>query len=1053
MDHDLHHDQLLSIDPDRTVAESDQAVLAVNSLPANERFIRQSLLGRGGGGSVYRAFDLKLNREVAIKVPLQCIGEERYNERMFRREVLATSRLRHPYVVTLFDFEFSESEAILVYEFIDGETLHAWIAKHPNGVEPREAADVVKKVALALQHAHSQQILHRDIKPSNILLDRKHAEVSASLEPRLADFGVAQLIHDHTRTESGASLVGTIHYIPPEVISSSTDAYSHESDVYSLGTVLYELLTGQRPFQGATVAEVLGKISRGDFSLPRHLKASIPRDLEAICLRAMARDPKHRYITAESFAQDLERFLDYRPVLARHPGAVGVVTRWVRRNPTFSSILALSAVAILAFAVLMITSNRRLAHANAEIIETNQRLSEALKSSQRALFQNEQMTYGAAMRSAAEFIDTGRLRDARNVLKQYAAGSPLEKHQDLDWQYIHGQIHRDSQPIFKASEPVYCLLARGNYIFAAGAESRITKIDIGTLKPTRRWMTNQVEVNGIAIDDETNCIFTSGDDGSIVASDVQTGDEKWRIKVFADQRAYDLVYSQKTKRLYCLGHLSTIAAIDTEKREIAKGWTSPITFGTSFFLLDDRTLLVCSKRGSLFEVDGDSGEVKHSEVIETSADLVSLAIANKHQAVIVSNKSLVVYDPTRHQILQRVPIAETPAAVVYDLVDQSYVVVMKEGGFHRYKENENGTWLVTDRWVNQGERIFQAAILPNSEGIYTTDASGAIVKWQPPLQRHVFLSGEDAGSAMSVDISFASPSPSWPQVAIGCRLGAYIHDFNRRARQPLENKTQEVTAILHRPGKLSLLSSFSYEAILLHHEDSSTGSPWNSRREVIETNSHGGLAVSRDGRWIGGASREYDTIWLKNIEQDLPIVKIDSFATHVLQILPHRDIAYWNDDLAIRYCKLSRPSESFELVRFSQVPEHMAISEDEKLIAFALSNRELRVWDSDTKSLRDDLFPHAEKISSLAFTPSGRSLVTLSVNSTLRCWNVQTGQLTLERKLLPSDPVVQVGSSSFSPDLRYVALRPDDQSVHLFRLHTDGFVPPQRADGLAPSAR
>lgn len=725
----MSHTNRTSPDEDQTVTGVEPMLLSTGNPVSPARFVRQSLLGKAGGGAVYRAFDLKLKREVAIKVPWQCSAGDRQAERTFRCEVEATSRLRHPYVVTLFDFEFNDSEAILVYEFIDGEDLASWIGKHPHGIEATEAAEVVKKIALALHHAHTQQILHRDIKPSNILLDQKHAEISASLDPRLADFGLAQLLHDHTRTESNRELVGSIHYIPPEVIRQSADAYSFESEVYSLGTVLYELLTGEKPFQGSTVAEVLQKIGKGDFALPRNINREIPRDLEAICLRAMAMEPSNRFVTAESFAQDLDRFLTHRPVLARHPGVAGIVNRWIQRNPTLSSALTLSTFALAGFVFLMVFSHQRLSAVNETISETNRRLSKALKSSQIALFHNEQMTYCAAMRTAAEFVDAGRLRDARTVLKQSGDGTELVQHRDFEWQHLQSQIQRESNVIWQTKIPLYCFASLDSSLLVGGAESQLTVLAIGTNQVVQQWNTDQGEVNAIAIDESNGMVFTSGDDGSIVAFDLHSFQEKWRVKAFTDQRANDLIYSKDNNRLYCLGHLHEIVAVDIETQTMSSHWTSPMLFSTTMRLLNESTLLVGSDRGNVCEVSLESGEILDSFLLDTETQITSMVVVDPQRVAIVTNNSLLLYDPSRNQILQTVALAETPSSLGHCVADRSYVVAMKEGGIHRFIEDKQGQVQIADRWANDGDRIYQIGTLPDGSAVITADQSGALLKW------------------------------------------------------------------------------------------------------------------------------------------------------------------------------------------------------------------------------------------------------------------------------------------------------------------------------------
>jgi len=1034
MNLDFFRDDHLTPDLEKTVTASKSAFELVSHPPIHGRFVRQSLLGRGGCGSVYRAFDLKLNREVAIKIPLQQVAGDPVAERTFRREVYVTSRLRHPYVVTLFDFEFNESEAILVYEFIDGETLHSWITKHPEGVEPNQAAEVVKKIALALQHAHSQNILHRDIKPSNILLDQTHAEFSDSLEPRLADFGLAQLLHDHTRTESNRELVGSIHYTPPEVIRRSADAYSRESDVYSLGTVLYELLTGQRPFTGSTIAEVLQKISGGDFTLPRQVNRAIPRDLEAICLRAMAIEPNNRYLTAELLAEDLERFLMHRPVIARHPGVSGILSRWIRRNPTLSSAIALSAVAITGFVLLVISSNHRLSVVNETISDTNRLLSEALKSSQLALFHNEQNSYSAAMQTAAQYIVAGRLRDARTVLNQYDEGTQLQHHRDFEWHHLRSQIQRGSKIIWQAKKPLYCIVPHDSCLIAAGAESQVTIVDSVTYQVIRQWSTNQGEVNGIAIDEAKEIIFTSGDDGSIVACDLQTGTEQWRVNAFADQRAYELVYCKDRERLYCLGHLHAIAAVDTTTRRLASNWTSPVTSGKAMRLLDESTLLVVSKRGNVFEISTENGVIVDSFLFNEETSLLNLCIVNTHQVAIATSNSLVLYDPSRNQVLQTVALVESPSSVTYDSQKRCCVVAMKEGGIHRFIEDENGKLQAADRWVNHGERLHQVIALPDGSGIVTADHSGAIRLWNGLSEDHVFVTTEDADLRMSIEMLPAASESAWPNVIVGCARGAFVYDFNHRSKSYLEKKTREVTEVKHWPGKISLLSSFSGSAIVLQHDCDDNGRILSTRRELVGINSHPLLSGSHDGRWIGGGSQANDKVWLKELKRNAPIVQISALNPHVLAILPEEDAVYWNNDTAIHFGKLSRPDKSVELVKFDHVPEKFDISADKAVIAIGLSNREVRLWDVQAKSLRCEVLSHPDEISAITFTPSSRSLLTLSINATLRCWNIQTGQLTLEKNLMPGDTNLTINSVSFTPDLRYVAFKPADRSLHMFRL-------------------
>ncbi len=347
---------------------------------------------------------------------------------------------------------------------------------------------------------------------------------------------------DHTRTESQQQLVGSIHYIAPEVIQQ-TDAYSQSSDLYALGLVLYELLTGRRAFVGTTIAEVLQRIGRSEFQMPREINPKIPRDLEAICLRAMEFLPKDRYLSAKLFADDLDRYLNHQPVLARHPGVLGLASRWLRRNPAKTAGLLTAAIAVLVFIGFIMASNQRLAAVNAALTDSNQQLAKALESSQKALFHNEQLAYCDAITTVANRIEDQRARDARSVLNIYGDGTGLAKHRDFDWYFLQNQIERPSHLVYQSPKPLYYAEILDSQIITCGADSRIAIIDGNSHQLLRRWDTRQGEVNGFSIDKLNRILYSSGDDGTIVASSLETGTENWRYKVFDDQRAYGIFFS------------------------------------------------------------------------------------------------------------------------------------------------------------------------------------------------------------------------------------------------------------------------------------------------------------------------------------------------------------------------------------------------------------------------------------------------------------------------------------------------------------------------------
>ena len=290
-------------------------------------------VGRGGQGVVFRARQKSLNRTVALKVISLGQWASKAHLKRFRREAEAAAGLDHPSIVPIYEVGERDGSCYFSMKFVEGGQLDEVVRRAPMSI--RQAAELIAKVARTVHYAHEHGILHRDIKPGNILLDAKG-------EPHLTDFGLARLVESESTVTRTLEVMGTPSYMAPEQAVGNNAAVSSATDVYGLGAVLYQLLTGQPPFAGGTTYETIKLLLDTEPRQPRLLNPKIDRDLSTICLKCLEKDPKRRYSSALALAEDLERWLKHEPILARHTGIFTRGKKWVRRNPTSALLAAIA---------------------------------------------------------------------------------------------------------------------------------------------------------------------------------------------------------------------------------------------------------------------------------------------------------------------------------------------------------------------------------------------------------------------------------------------------------------------------------------------------------------------------------------------------------------------------------------------------------------------------------------------------------------------------------------------------------------------------------------
>jgi tetratricopeptide (TPR) repeat protein len=351
------------------------------------------VLGQGGMGVVYQARDLNLQRPVALKMILAGAHAPRSLVARFLFEAEALAALHHPNIVQVYEFGEHQHCPYLAMEFVAGGSLEGRLREHR--YSPREAAGLVETLARAMSAAHQRGIIHRDLKPGNILLDvcpdgtpsREPAGSGPGLEylPKVSDFGLAKKLEEGGGTQTN-TVLGTPAYMSPEQAAGKTREVGPHSDIYSLGVILYELLTGKVPFEGESVVLTLQRVMSEIPCPPRQRAAEpIPRDLETIALKCLHKEPAKRYATAEALADDLRRFLDGEPITARPVGRLERTWKWMRRRPLGAALVGVSVTAVAAVLTLWFTYSIYLTAAHARLTAAHARAERRSQLARRAV--------------------------------------------------------------------------------------------------------------------------------------------------------------------------------------------------------------------------------------------------------------------------------------------------------------------------------------------------------------------------------------------------------------------------------------------------------------------------------------------------------------------------------------------------------------------------------------------------------------------------------------------------------------------------------------------
>ena len=480
--------EVLATHPDLETGCGDEVSLAPGqALRYFGDYLLEEEIARGGMGVVYRARQLTLDRTVAVKVLRDSVLAGGTEVDRFRREATSAAALRHRNIVGIHEIGEHEGVCFFSMDFMPGPTLGTLLADGP--LAAMQAAGILGKLASAIQHAHEAGVLHRDIKPSNVIMD-------GTGEPMLMDFGLAK----HDASDAGLTfsgqVLGTPAYMAPEQAHGQAKSAGSALDIYGLGALLYHMVTGRPPFAGESHLAVLKQVLNDEPVSAALLNPSLPRDIETICAKAMSRDAVRRYASAKEMADDLQRFLEGRPVLARPVSPAGKLWRWSLRHRALSAALVLAFMALAGLAAVLTVSNQRLS-AQGEILRDK--------------------AYAAEMAQAAQEISAHHLRHARELLARQRPSAGARDLRGLDWEILAGAVKGQQHAVIGTGQGLVRSIAitrDGTRLAVAAEGGRITLWDFairsalasvqhGKLAPTLTFSPDEQE------------LLTGGDDGLI----------------------------------------------------------------------------------------------------------------------------------------------------------------------------------------------------------------------------------------------------------------------------------------------------------------------------------------------------------------------------------------------------------------------------------------------------------------------------------------------------------------------------------------------------------
>lgn len=1030
------------------------------------RFRIQDRVGVGGFGVVYRAQDPQLQRSIALKL-LKTTGDDQRDQPRIERFLLegrAAARLRHPNIVPVFDAGKDEDsgEYYLAAAFIDGKSLAAMVEDGP--LEPRTAAAITAQVARALAYAHGQGILHRDVKPDNVMVD-------AAGTPHLMDFGLARMEDSDTKVTRDGAVMGTASYMSPEQCLGDRDAIGPAADQYSLGCMLHELLTGATPFEGPVMAQIHHH-DRTEAPAPSSKKSGIPRDLDTICLRTMAKEPARRYADCAALATDLERWLADEPILARKMSIVERANRWRRRNPAVAG-LSLGLVAVLIAGLAGVTSQwlRAEGHARAALLaaeeeRTAKNLADQAKTAaesakaaaeaaegravkdreaaREAALANKRIAYGAHMNLAQQAWGEANIDFLHDLLDRYIPAEGEEDQRGFEWRHwwrvSHGYLRRFdvgggalTDVEFSPDSQLVATATMDNVI-------RLWNPVTATKQATMAGHGNQVF--GMTFSSDGQQLASASSDGTVRIWDVTSGRET-RKRSIEGGSLCALVFLPGGKEIALGGKRLSVWNLETDEvRMVADGLDAYVSISTGNFT-------GFSPDGSKYAVGGLSRTLNLWDVAKGAKigtlkghgdNIAAVAFSPDGKRVATGGWDRVVrvWDVATQQTIQtltghtnhvfsvayssdgkRIASAGRDLTVrLWDAETGAEQAVLKghSGRGNSLCFSPDGSRLIS------GGRDYHATLWD------TRSDQGAATRLVRPHRLLATAFTPDGKSIMAGGgrdlIDGNGTKLAFWEVATGKLLKEWDHPGGVKA------------ITLHPDGKRVATLSYDNQARVWDLAQEKELTKFKGRGQTDGGPIGRSLAFSPDGQHLLTHGEKRGTLAVWDLASGQLLRTFDSASQDLNGASYSPDgtlIAAGNIDTIVRVWNAATGELVHKLTGHTERVWSTGFSSDGKILATAGADAHVKLWNVADGSLRADLVGHTDTVTWLSFSPDGRTVASTGGDTTVKVWDSLTGQLKTTL-LGHTDYNYCV---AFSPDGQTLASGGLDNSIRVWRTADD----------------